>query len=392
MRIFETAKTAFTALNSNKIRSALTMLGVIIGVSAVILLISIGRGVQNYITDQFEALGSNLLFVQPGKVNFGRDPGSSFSRNKLEEKHIDLIKVHAAEVLGQITPIVQIGETIRYKTKSYFSTVMGINEDASVFDYLIDEGSFFTKGDVRSKAKVAVLGPTVKEELFSNQNPIGQKIKIGNDTYTVIGTYKEKGRNFDEMAIVPYTSAISSFEIKNLSNIVIKVPEGYDMNKAMKSIERALQRDLKPDDFTVLSQKDILSSIQNILQILTLGLGAIAGISLLVGGIGIMNIMLVSVTERTREIGLGKAVGATPSDIGYQFLIESTMLSVGGGTIGIILGWLGSLAGRQFIGTEVPWWSIVLAFSFAAFVGIIFGTYPAVKASRKDPIEALRYE
>ena len=393
MKLLEIGISSLTALGANKVRTFLTMLGVIIGVSAVIMLISIGRGIENYITDQFEALGSNLLFIAPGKVTFGRDPGDSFSRNKLEEKHVKLIETQTSGVLEAITPMMQIGETVRYKTKNYFASVVGINESGKyLFDYAIDEGQFFTRSDVKAKSRVAILGQSVKNELFPNQSPIGQTIKIAGDSYKIIGTYKEKGRSFDEQVIVPYTSAINSFGIKNLSNIVMKVKEGEDLDTASKLIERAMLRDLKKDDFSVLSQADILSTIQNILQILTIGLGAIAGISLLVGGIGIMNIMLVSVTERTREIGLRKAVGATPFDIATQFLIESTLLSIAGGSIGIFLGWLGSLAGRTYIRTEVPWWAVALAFSFAAFVGIIFGTYPAIKASKKDPIEALRYE
>jgi len=393
MNINETAKSSSTALASNKVRTALTMLGVIIGVSAVILLVSIGRGIQNYITDQFNALGSNLLFVTPGKVQIGRDPGDSFSRNKLEEKHVRLVETQAADFFDSITPLVQIGETVKYKTNNYFATVIGINETGKLlFDYSVDKGEFFTKADVKSSSRVAILGPLVYKELFPNQDPIGKHIKIGDDSYEVIGTYVEKGPNYDVQVVVPYTSAINSFGIKTLSNIVIKISEDQNIDVASRQIERSLLKDLKEDDFTVMSQADILSTIQNILQMLTIGLGAIAGISLLVGGIGIMNIMLVSVTERTREIGLRKALGATQNNISLQFLFESTMLSIGGGTIGILLGWLASLAIRTYLRTEVPWWSVLIAFSFSAFVGIIFGTYPAIKAGKKNPIDALRYE
>lgn len=393
MKLTETFKISVTALNANKIRTSLTMLGVIIGVSAVVLLISLGRGIQNYITDQFEALGSNLIFVSPGRVSFNRDPSESFSRNKLEEKHIRLIQTQAPNSFEYISPVISVGETVKYKTNNYFASVNALNEDGDkIFNYEVDKGRFFTKSEVRAKAKVVLIGKEVQKELFPNRDPIGQKVKIGKNYYEVIGTYKEKGRNFDEQVVIPYTSAKESFGLSNISNIAMKAGNTDNIDKNMRQIEKALLRDLEEDDFTVLSQKDVLNSIQNILQILTLGLGAIAGISLLVGGIGIMNIMLVSVTERTREIGLRKAVGATPVDIANQFLFESTLLSVGGGIIGIILGWLGSLVARNFLRTEVPWWSVLLAFSFAAIVGIIFGTYPAVKASKKDPIEALRYE
>jgi putative ABC transport system permease protein len=216
--------------------------------------------------------------------------------------------------------------------------------------------------------------------------------KVKDDTYEIIGILKTKGRSFDNTALAPYTSIKDTLEIKNYSSIVMKSYKDVSTDTTMRQVKNAVLRDLNEDEFTVMSQQDILSSIQNILQMLTLRLGAIAAISLLVGGIGIMNIMLVSVTERTREIGLRKAIGATPNEIASQFLIESILLSILGGSIGIIIGWLSSLGARAFLRTEVPWWAVLIAFSFAALVGIIFGTYPAIKASKKDPIEALRYE
>ncbi len=395
MNFIETFKTSFIALNSNKVRSALTMLGVIIGVSSVILLISAGKGLENYIEDQFEALGSNLLFVMPGKLKIGsgRDPSDAFSRNKLEVKHVKLIERDMKDEYQYITPFIQVGGTVTYKTRSFFASVTGTNEDFSkIFNFEIDQGRFFTKAEVKNKKKVAVLGKEVYKNLFNNQNPIGKKVKIGSDRYEVVGVYKEKGKNYDEQVIIPYTAALDTYGLDKLSSIVIKVSDEGEIKKDSRLIKHALLKDLKEDDFSVMSQQDILSSIQSILKMLTLVLGAIAAISLLVGGIGIMNIMLVSVTERTREIGLRKAVGATPNDIASQFLIESLMLSITGGVVGIILGWVASLLGRQFIRTEVPLWAILIAFSFSALVGIVFGTYPAIKASKKDPIEALRYE
>lgn len=389
----ETFNTALTALFANKARSILTMLGVIIGVAAVILLISIGRGVQNYITDQFEALGSNLLFVSPGNRAFGGDPAESFSRNKLNEKHVKLIERYAADTVQYVTPYIASAGNVTYKTKTFSASYVGNNEDTLiVYNFEIDKGRFFTRNEVRSKAKVAVLGPIIEKDLFSNRPAIGEKIKIGDETYEVIGTLKPKGQNFDNTVVVPYTTLMQSLSIENFSSIVVKSKDPTQIDLTIKQIELALRRDLNEDEFNVLSQVDILSSIQQILGMLTAGLGAIAAISLIVGGIGIMNIMLVSVTERTKEVGLRKALGATPGNIASQFLIESVLLSVAGGSIGILLGWLGSLAGRAYIRTEVPWWSILLAFSFSTVVGIIFGTWPAIKASRKDPIEALRYE
>ena len=386
-------KTANKSLYSNKIRTVLTMLGVIIGVFAVVMLVALGTGAQNYITDQFEALGSNLVFVSPGKAGFGNDPASRFSKNKLAEKHVKLISLNASNVVKEITPYVTVGENVKYKTKSYYANILGSNERASnIFNYKIDRGRFFSEVEVKSKKRVAIVGQSIVKELFLNTNPIDKKIKIGDENYLVIGTFAEKGQNFDDGIIIPHTSVMDTFDIKNYSSIVLKVKDENNIGFAIKQIELALLRDLKQDDFSVLSQKDILSSIQNILGVLTAGIGAIAAISLLVGGIGIMNIMLVSVTERTREIGLRKAVGATPFNIATQFLVESILLSVGGGAIGLILGYIGSLIPRSFIRTEVPWWAIFLAFGFSVFVGIVFGTYPAIKASKKDPIDSLRYE
>ena len=393
MLISEIFRTAYTALVSNKVRSALTMLGVIIGVAAVILLISIGKGVQNFITDQFDALGSNLVFVSPGNRSFGGDPALAFSRNKLDEKHVNIIERYASETVQYITPNLASNATVKYKNKSFTASIYGNNEDAlNVFNFELDKGRFFSRNEVRSNAKVIVLGPTIASDLFGSRNPIGEKIKVKDDTYEIIGILKTKGRSFDNTALAPYTSIKDTLEIKNYSSIVMKSYKDVSTDTTMRQVKNAVLRDLNEDEFTVMSQQDILSSIQNILQMLTLGLGAIAAISLLVGGIGIMNIMLVSVTERTREIGLRKAIGATPNEIASQFLIESILLSILGGSIGIIIGWLSSLGARAFLRTEVPWWAVLIAFSFAALVGIIFGTYPAIKASKKDPIEALRYE
>jgi len=391
----ETLNTAIIALNLNKVRAALTMLGVIIGVFAVVEMIAIGNGLQNYIKDQFEAIGSNLLFVSPGRVDLGEDPSKYMGRNRLEDKHIDLIKKHASDIPMLVSGFVNVGETVKYKNKSFYANIIGATYDAKdIYNYEIDIGRFFNKPEEKNKEKVAILGPEVIKELFPNADPLEQKIKVGNHTYKIIGTFKRKGSNFDDGVIIPYTSALDSFNLTYLSSIVVKVQNSEDVEKAARSIELALRRDLKEDEFTVLSQTDILSSIQNILQIVTLALGAIAGISLIVGGIGIMNIMFVSVTERTREIGLRKALGASPFNIGFQFLIESVLLSVGGGIIGLTLGWLVSIAASKAINIRatIDFLAVVLAFGFAAAVGVIFGTYPAYKAAKKTPVEALRYE
>jgi len=391
----DTLKTALAALSSNKVRSALTMLGVIIGVFAVTTLVSIGIGIQNYIKDQFDAIGAGVLFVAPGKVDFSGDPAESFSLNKLDEKHLKLIETYAGSGIRAFSPSIRSGATVKYKSKTYYASIIGASEQGfDIFNLEMQKGRFLTKADIKSKSKVAVIGPLVKKELFGQNNPVGKKIGISGDSYTVVGFTGEKGQEFDDNVYAPYSSIKSTLGIDKFSGISVAVKDTSEegIYKTGKLIEQALLRDLKQDEFSVISPQDILASIQNILKMVTAGLGAIAGISLFVGGIGIMNIMLVSVTERIREIGLRKAVGATSFAIGVQFLIESVLISVSGGIIGLALGWLGSLVVSNFIRTSVPLSSVALALGFSIAVGVVFGTYPAVKASRKDPIEALRYE
>jgi len=393
IKITKIYKTANKALLLHKGRTALTMLGVIIGVFAVVSLVSMGIGVQNYVTDQFESLGSNVIFIMPGNADFTDDPANMFGKVKFEEKHIELIERHAGDFIEIASPSVRFSGTVEYKTKSFYSSIYCPNHRAQeVFDLYIQEGRFFNEMEEKNKVRVVTLGPNVVEELFPNINPIGKKVDIEKISYKVIGFTKKKGADYDDNVYIPYTISMSDFEINNFQGIIVKVKSQKDMELAKKQVTLALLRDLDDDDFQIISPEDILESIQSILGILTAAIGAIAGISLIVGGIGIMNIMLVSVTERIKEIGLRKSVGATPKDIALQFLFEAVMISVGGGLIGLLLGWFASLAARTFIRTEVPVWTVLLAFGFSVLVGVIFGTYPAIKASKKDPIDALRYE
>lgn len=393
MNINELFHSAIKSLSSNKARSILTMLGVIIGVFSVVTLVSLGRGIQNYITDEFDQIGTNLLFISPGESDIGDDPGKAFTANKLNQKHIDLINTYAREYVTAVTPFLLVGENVSYKNKTYAGELIGINADSlDIFNYQIHDGRNFTQSEESSKAKVAIIGPLIINELFGAKPAVGERIKMGDESYLVIGTFKEKGANYDDQIIIPYTSLLESFDIENYSSIIAKIKNPDEINLATRQIEIALLRDLKEDEFTVLSQKDLLESIQEILGMLTLGLGAIAGISLIVGGIGIMNIMLVSVTERIREIGLRKAVGATSRAIGIQFMLEAVLISVVGGAVGLGLGYLATLVAQQFIRAEIPLSAVFLAFGFSLLVGVLFGTYPAVSASKKDPIEALRYE
>ncbi|OGC59481.1 hypothetical protein A2380_00800 [candidate division WWE3 bacterium RIFOXYB1_FULL_43_24] len=392
MYIPETIKSAFSALALNKVRTFLTMLGVIIGVFSVVALVAVVQGFQNYITDQFSALGSNLILVTP-KVGEGQDPSRSFMGNKLSLKNVDTINLYLGDKVSAVTPSIRIAKTAEYKTKTYASTVVGGNyQSYSVYGLETEYGSYYTKFDDSKKANVVFISADVKEELFGERNPVGEEIKIENVSFEILGVAKPKGGTFDDRIFMPDTTLKQAFNVDVLSSIAVKIKENQDIDELMHEIKLALLKDIKADDFSVVTQKDILSSIDQILGVLASALAAVAGISLLVGGIGIMNIMLVSVTERTQEIGLRKALGATSKNIGRQFLTEAIVISVGGGMVGLFLGYLSTLAVKSFLRATIPWWAIALAMSFSIIVGVVFGTYPALSASKKDPIEALRFE
>ena len=393
--IKELLKTALSSLFANKTRSFLTMLGIIIGVFAVVTLISIGQGIQNFVTSRFSNLGSNLIFVAPGKLDLRGDPGANYLTNKLDDKHLKLVETYSSDYVRYLTPMMEIGKNLSYKNKTYYSVVQATNEEGNLaYNVELVSGKFFEKSDVTTRNKVVVIGSEISKEFFSNQEAVGNNIKIDDKVFTVIGVAKEKGGQLDSRVYIPYTTAKRMFNIERFSALVMQAKSPDLVESGIKSVENALLRDLDETDFTVLSQKEILDSFTSILANITIGIGAIAAISLLVGGIGIMNIMLVTVTERTREIGLRKAVGATPNNIALQFMVEATSLSVLGGLIGLSLGIFVAFIIKTYFGfdAEVPLWSIILAFTFSFGVGVIFGTYPAIKAAQKDPIEALRYE
>ena len=392
MTFYETILTALSALKANKVRSFLTMLGIIIGVFAVLSLVSLVQGVKNFVTDQFSAIGSNLILVAPGRFSLGSDPAIAFTNNKLTDRDADDINREASEYIIAAAPNIRLSKTVTHKGKSYLATIVGTNHrflDISNFE--IDEGRSFTKTDIDSASRVAIIGPEVSNNLFSG-SPVNKIIKIAGVNFTVIGTTKAKGQTADERVFTPYTALRKSLNINKISGIAIKAKNGQNIDEAMSKIELVLLNNHKRDEFSVLSQKDITNSFQNILKTLSIGLGAIAGISLLVGGIGIMNIMLVSVNERVAEIGLRKALGATPKNIATQFLLESSFLSITGGLIGIILGLLATVAAQSYLRAETPLWAVLISFGFSLLIGVAFGTYPAISASKKDPVESLRYE
>ena len=395
MSVKEILSTASKALLLNKVRSFLTMLGVIIGVFAVISLVSLVGGVQEYVVSSFEDLGSNLIFIVNGKIEMGQrqTAGSALVSTNLKEKHVDMIKSIAEDYVDYITPQSQTYQTIKYKTEEYFLLLLGVNYEAhDIFNSNIERGRYFNRVEQENSSRVVVLGNNLGKKFFGEENPIGKKIKINGKSYEVVGLLAKKSPNYDESVILPYTTVMDEFSATGITSIVVKVKDNVDLEQAQQQIKLALLKDLKEDKFTVMTQEDILESIQNILNMLTIALASISGISLLVGGIGIMNIMLVSVAERTKEIGLRKALGATSSDIKNQFMAEAILISSLGGVLGLLLGWVTTIAIRPLIKAVIPVWAIPLALGFSLAVGIVFGTYPAVNASKKDPIEALRYE
>lgn len=402
MDFLEIFRLSFTALRANKVRSILTMLGIIIGVMSVILLISLGSGLKNYITQQFEQLGANTIYIMPGRSGieeggFGQGM-PNFAGSKLTMEHYQELK-RLGGVIVDAAPSIELPASIKYGNKSRYSNVDGATENLLKINNInIGEGRGIMRADVNRSRKVAVIGPIVKEKLFDNNDPMGKKILVGDRRYEVIGVTESIGSGLfgggdpDNNVYIPITSAMDQFGLDNVQVISVKVKDKNDIDEGKALIKKFMLRKLDEDDFSVVDMSSMLEAINSILGVLTITLGGIAGISLLVGGIGIMNIMLVSVTERTKEIGLRKAVGAKSSDILLQFLTEAVVLCLLGGALGITLGYLGSLIATKFIPAVVPLWAVLLAFGFSATVGIVFGVAPAYKASKLDPIEALRYE
>lgn len=401
-KLFETLKLAAKTLKANKLRSSLTMLGVIIGVTSVILLVSIGSGLKTYITGQLEDLGSNLLMVMPGEMEMGGSGGSGgmqgagmaapkFTMN--HQKELQAKGVHIKTVMAYT----ENNATLAYAGKKHITQVAGVTyEYPEIRNQQPVLGNFFNVSQQESAKKVVVLGSTVAEKLFDTENPVGKKITLSESKFTVLGVLEKKGalggNDMDNQAFIPVPTALDTFEMDYVLAFWVQAKSKDQVDPAKEEVKKILLRTLKDDDFSVIDTKGLLSMVSQILGTLTIALAGIAGISLLVGGIGIMNIMLVSVMERTKEIGLRKAIGATPKIIMTQFLIESIVLSVGGGLIGIILGFGGSVLINQFFPAMVTVWSVVLAFLVSVLIGVIFGVMPAARAAKLNPIQALRYE
>ncbi len=402
MNFIETFLVAFEAILSNKVRSGLTMLGVIIGVLAVILLVSIGEGAQAYITKQLTGLGTNLLIIQPGKTSTrgGFHPPSAGTVRKLTYADSEALR-RRAWLLTDAVPLVFGTGNIKYENLARDTMVIGTTpEFQRVRNLYVGIGRYIAQEDVDTKAKVIVLGTKVKDALFGSNNPLGKIVTLSDARYRVVGVMQRRGTSLgmdlDDIVFIPVTSGQELFDTDALFEIIASTPHAEDVDRAIAQIKDILiRRHAHKEDFTIQTQGAMLATMNTILGVLTAVLGGIAGISLVVGGIGIMNIMLVSVRERTREIGIRKALGARNRDIMAQFLIEAVTLSGAGGLIGIAIGVGLALLIPVFVPalpTRVSAWSIIMAFTFSAAVGIFFGVYPARKAALQDPIQALRYE
>jgi putative ABC transport system permease protein len=385
---------ALTAIRANRLRSGLTVLGVVIGVLSVVLLVAVGSGARAVVTAGVEDLGSNLLLVAPGSFEFGQAP----TRSQFTLDDIDDLS-RALRDRARVTGSIASGERVRSDTGSAFTSVIGVTADFDeVVNRPISRGEFLNESDMATARRVVVLGASAADGLFGDVDPIARRVTVGGLRFRVIGTVEPLGTALgvdrDGQVYLPLTTAQRLFGIRTIDTLFVRADDRADLDDVTVTIERVLGERFDPDEFTVLSQDEILGVAGRILDTLTLVLAAIAGISLLVGGIGVSNIMLVSVSERTREIGLRKALGARTREITRQFLVEAIVLCGIGGVLGVALGIGLSVAAERF--TPVPalvtWWSVALAFGVSVFVGVAFGVFPARRAGKLDPVVALRRE
>ena len=410
MNLLAALRSALRALAANKLRSVLTMLGIIIGVAAVITMIAVGRGATDRVQEQMKGLGSNIMLVLPGGitqggVRLGAQTGQGLTEEDALAIAREILEVQVA------APSMRTGAQVVLGNTNWSTTIFGTTNDyLEAREWPLSGGRGFEAAEIQGSAKVAIIGQTVAQQLFGDADPLDQVIRVKKVPVTIVGLLEKKGQNSmgqdqDDVVFVPistYRNRIqggTAGKLKRVGSISVKVREGQNMKAAEENIKELLRQrfTVQPgadDPFSIRNLTEILQAQEAASRVMTLLLAAVAGISLVIGGIGIMNIMLVSVTERTREIGLRMAVGARGRDILAQFLIEAVTLSLIGGAIGVLLGAVATWAVGQFAGWQVSMTaaSIVLAAGFSAFVGIFFGFYPARRASKLLPIQALRYE
>jgi putative ABC transport system permease protein len=405
MRPDKLIRIALRSIARTKLRSTLTALGIIIGVGAVIVMVAIGHGAKSRIEESIRNLGTNMVVITPGAATTGGVSQGAGSFNRLTVDDAEKLK-REAMLLAEVTPVVMTFSRVRGAGNNWRAPIYGVDTSyRTIRDWNVDSGQFFDPADVRSRRKVCLLGATVAEALFSGQDAVGQEVIVRGVPFKVIGVLARKGQTADgsdqdDMVVAPYTTIRERLDGRNfIAQILGSAWAPADVDAAMeetKAIMRESHRlgEWEADDFTVRNQADIADAATGTTEVMTILLAAIAGISLLVGGIGIMNIMLVSVTERTREIGIRMAIGARPGDVLAQFLVEAVVLSLLGGALGVGLGYAGSWLVGELTGwpTRIDAVTVGVALGFSAGVGVFFGFWPARKAAALSPIDALRYE